>query len=77
MDSFEVGSLGRLRFERGDGIAQVGSANAFEHGTESLWALGMAGPGKMFEVHRMSGEQHGHAVGRYLAAGNSELPFHP
>src|SRR6185503_13767384 len=33
--------------------------------------------GKMFEVSRMGGEQHGHALGRYLAIANSELPFHP
>ena len=46
-------------------------------GIESLWTLGMTWPGKMFEVHRMSGEQHGHAVGRYLPAAESELPFHP
>jgi ribosomal protein S18 acetylase RimI-like enzyme len=37
----------------------------------------MARPGEMFEIGRMSGEQHGHALGRYLAIANSELPFHP
>jgi ribosomal protein S18 acetylase RimI-like enzyme len=31
----------------------------------------------MFEIRRMGSEQHGHAVGRYLAIVNSELPFQP
>ena len=77
VDSFEVRAPGGLRFEGGNGVAKIGMAHPFEHGIESLRALGMARPGKMFEVHRMSGEQHGHAVGRYLPAVESELPFHP
>ena len=77
MNSFEVSAPGGLRFEGGNGVAKVGTAHPFEHCIESLRALGMARPGKMFEVHRMSGEQHGHAVGRYLPAVESGLPFHP
>ena len=33
--------------------------------------------GEMLEVHRMSGEQHGHAVGRYLASTNSDATVPP
>jgi ribosomal protein S18 acetylase RimI-like enzyme len=77
MHALEIRSFGSPRLERGNGIAQVGAANAFEYCIESLGALGMPRPCKMFEVSRMSGEQHGHAVGRYLAIALSELPFHP
>jgi hypothetical protein len=76
MHSLEVCPLGRPRFQRSHRIAEIGSPHAFEHGIETLGALGMAWSSEMFEVHRMSGEQHGHAVGRYLPATGSELPFH-
>ena len=75
--SFEIRPSGGLWFERGNGVAKVGMTHPLEDCVESLRSLGMAWPGKMFEVHRMSGEQHGHAVGRYLPAAESELPFHP
>ena len=75
MDPLEIGPLRSPRLDRRDGLTQIGSTHAFEHGIEPLRALWMARPGKMLEVGRMSGEQHGHAVGRYLATANSGLPF--
>ena len=77
MNALEIGTLGGPRLEWGNGVAEIGASNAFEDGIEPLGPLGVARPGKMFEVSRMGGEQHGHAVGRYLAIANSELPFHP
>ena len=77
MHAFEIDSLSRSRFERGDRRTQIGSANPFYHRVEELRTLRMAGAGEMFEVDRMGGEQHGHTVGRYLAATKSGLPFHP
>jgi ribosomal protein S18 acetylase RimI-like enzyme len=77
MNALQIGTLGGPRLEWGDGVAKIGAANAFENGIEPLRTLGVARPGKMFEVGRMGGEQHGHALGRYLATANSELPFHP
>lgn len=77
MHALEVGPLGRAWLERRDRVAEVGATNTFEYGFEPFRSLGMTRPGKMLEVGRMGGEQHGHAVGRYLAAANSELPFDP
>ncbi len=77
MHAFEIDSLSWSRFERGDRLTQIGSANAFEHRIETLRTLWMAGAGEMFEVNRMGGEQHGHTGGRYLAAVDSGLPFDP
>jgi hypothetical protein len=37
----------------------------------------MARSGEVFEIHRMSGEQHGHVVGRYLGTAGAGLPFGP
>ena len=77
MHPFEIDSLGRSRFERGDRLTEISAANAFKHRIETLRTLRMAGAGEMFEVHRVGGEQHGHTVGRYLAVAKSELPFPP
>ena len=77
MHSLEIGALGRPRLERSHGVAEVGAAHTFEHCFEPLRTLGMARAGQMFEICRMGGEQHGHAVGRYLAMVESELPFDP
>ncbi len=76
MDALEVGSLGGPGLEWGEGVAEVRATNPFEHGVESLGALGMARTGEVFEVCRMGGEQHGHAARRYLPPVDSELPFH-
>jgi hypothetical protein len=77
MHAFEVGPSSGTRFEWGERLAKVSPANAFQHRVETLRALRMAGAGEVFEVNRMGGEQHGHTVGRYLAAAESGLPFPP
>ena len=77
MNTLEIGAQRGPRLERRDRLAEVGSTHTLEHGIEPFGALGMARPGKMLEVCRMSGEQHGHAVGRYLATAKSGLPFDP
>jgi len=76
MHSLEVSPRCGPRFERRHGIAEVRPPDSFEHSIQSLGTLGVAWSSEMLEVHRMSGEQHGHAVGRYLPATDSELPFH-
>jgi hypothetical protein len=65
------------RLQLGDRVSEIGPANAFEHRIEALGSFGMARSGKVFEIHRMSGEQHSHAVGRYLATAGAGLPFGP
>ena len=75
MDALEIGSLRGLRFERLDGIGEIGAPHAVEDRVETFRSLGMARPGEMLQVCRMSGEQHGHAARRYLAPVDSELPF--
>ena len=73
----EVDAFGWKGLECRNCVAEVGAANAFEHRLEALRALGMARPGKMFEVGRMGSEQHGHDARRYLREAVSELPFGP
>ena len=77
MHAFEIGPFSGTRFERGERLSEIGPANALEHRVETRRTLRMAGAGKMFEVNRMGCEQHGHTVGRYLAAVGSGLPFAP
>ena len=77
MHALEIGALGSTWFDRRDGVADVGAAYSFEDRFEPLGPLWVAGSGKMLEISRVGGEQHGHVVGRYLAGANSGLPFHP
>jgi GNAT superfamily N-acetyltransferase len=77
MYAFEICTIGGAWLERQNCVTDVGATHPFQHGFEPLGPLGMAGAGEMLEISRMSGEQHGHVVGRYLAGANSELPFHP
>lgn len=77
MHAFEVGTSSGSRFEWDERLPEIGPANTLEHRVETLRTLRMAGAGEVFEVNRMGGEQHGHTVGRYLAAAESGLPFPP
>ena len=73
----QVFALGRTGLELCHRLIEIGAADACEHGVESLGPFGMTRSGEVFEIHRMSGEQHGHAVGRYLATARAGLPFGP
>lgn len=77
MHPLEIDPFGCPRLERHDRVGQIGASNALEYGVEPFRPLGVTRTGEMFEVGRMGGEQHGHAVGRYLPRAGTGLPFDP
>ena len=68
MYTLEVGASSRFGLEGDHCVGNPGSLHPVDDRTQTLGPLGVAGPGEVFEITGVSGEQHGHS--RDASAGN-------